>query len=166
MSDSDHDNWLGYLVSVFVDETMAYSKECCPGCLDKKNSPLLHTHNHSGLLEKLYMFHPLVKETMLSKISNLVSDYVNKFPDPEIYDDSGQKVLRAFGRDFLLQSSPKFIYYSPYLTPTVDERLTVSHVTIHTKPMNLKRGAAKMSKKKQPARKKAKKETTGKKTAI
>ena len=112
------------------------------------------------------MFHPLVKETMLTKISNLVSDYVNKFPDPEIYDDAGQKVLRAFGRDFLIQSNPKFIYYSPYLTPAVDERLTVSHVAIHKKPMNMKRAAVKMSKKKQPAKKKAKKEKTEKKTAI
>ena len=68
MANPDHDNWLGYLVSVFIDETVAYSRECCPGCVDEKNSPLLHTHHHFGLLEKLYMFHPLIKEAMLSKM--------------------------------------------------------------------------------------------------
>ena len=98
---TDHDNWLGYLVSVFINEILIQSKECCPGCHDQKNSPLLHAHHHSGLLEKLYMFQLLVKETMLSKMSDLVLDYVIKFPDPEIYDEAGQKALRAFGKDFL-----------------------------------------------------------------
>ena len=161
----DHDSWLGYLVSIFIDETVAHSKECCPGCKDGKNSPLLHTHHHFGLLEKLYMFHPIVKEKMLSKISTLVSDYVFKFPDPEIYDEAGQKVLRVFGRDFLIQSNPKFIYYSHYLTPELDELLPASP-TIHLKPMNMKRVAAKMGKKKHPSKKRIRKETVTVKNAI
>ena len=53
-SDPNHDNWLGYIVAVFVNETITQSIECCPGCTDRKNSPLLHTHHHAGLLEKLY----------------------------------------------------------------------------------------------------------------
>ena len=156
MTSPDHDNWLGYLIAVFVNETVTYSEESCPGCIDKKNSPLLHTHHHFGLLEKLHMFHPIVKESMLSNISSLVSDYVSKFPDPEIYDDAGQKVLRTFGRDFLNQSDPKFIYYSRYLTPCLDSKL--SSVRMHTKPMSMKRVTAKMVKMKQPKRKKTKNE--------
>ena len=166
MANPDHDNWLGYLVSVFIDETVAYSRECCPGCVDEKNSPLLHTHHHFGLLEKLYMFHPLIKEAMLSKITTLVSNFIDKFPDPEIYDDAGQKVLKTFGRDFLIQSNPKFIYYNRYLTPALDEKLTATHVTIHTKPMTMKRVATKMSKKNQAKKKKSLKGTIEGKTAI
>ena len=154
----NHDNWLGYLVSIFIDETVTHSKECCPGCKDGKHSPLLHTHHHFGLLEKLYMFHPIVKEKMLSKISTLVSNYVAKFPDPDIYDEAGQKVLRVFGKDFLIQSNAKFLYYSHYLTPELDEMLPALPTnTIHIKPMNMKRVAAKMGKKKQPSKKRSKK---------
>ena len=64
----------------------------------KKNSPLLHSHHHSGLLEKLVLFHPLVRETMLSKIKMLVEDYVERFPDATLYDEADQKVLRTFGK--------------------------------------------------------------------
>ena len=95
-SEQNHDNWLGYLVSVFIDETVTQAKECCPGCNDQKNSPLLHAHQHSGLLEKLVMFHPLVRESMLSKMTTLVKNYAELFPDPEFYDEAGQKVLRTF----------------------------------------------------------------------
>ena len=153
---TNHDNWLGYLVSVFINQTMVQSKECCPGCHDQKNSPLLHAHHHSGLLEKLIMFHPLTKETMLSKMNDLVSDYVKKFPDPEIYDEAGQKVLRTIGKDFLIQSNPTFIYYSHYLTPERDEHLNAIPI-FYMKPINMKRAAAKMTKK-QPNRKRVKKQ--------
>lgn len=156
---TDHDNWFGYLVYVFVKETLAHSNECCPGCVDRKNSPLLHAHQHTGLLEKLHMFHPIVKDLMLSKIPILVTDYVSKFPDPEIYDDIGQKVLRSFGRDFLNQSSPNSIYYSQYLTPDIDEKL-METIEIHIKPSNLKRIASKMNKKREPKSKKTKKDDT------
>ena len=54
----NHDNWLGYIIAVFINETLDQSIECCPGCKDLKNSPLFHSHHHSGLLEKLYMFAP------------------------------------------------------------------------------------------------------------
>ena len=161
---TNHDNWLGYLIYVFVKETLTYSKECCPGCIDRKNSPLLHTHHHNGLLEKLHMFYPAVKDLMLSKMAVLVADYVSKYPDPEIYDEVGQKVLRAFGRDFLAQSDPKSIYYSHYLTPEIDEKLTETS-ELRVKPTNVKRLASKMNKK-QPLRKKSKKDNITTSTAI
>ena len=87
-----HDNWLGYLVTIFIEETVSHAKECCPGRNDHKNSPLLHAHQHSGLLEKLVMFHPVVRESMLSKMAALVKNYVELFPNPELYDEAGQKV--------------------------------------------------------------------------
>ena len=152
----DHDNWLGYLVSVFVNETVNQAMECCPGCHNQKSSPLLHSHHQSGLLEKLTMFHPLVKGTMLSKLPDLVLDFVKKFPDPEVYDEAGRKVLRIFGRDFLIQSNPTFIYYSHYLTPDLDEIIgTMPEIKVN--PMTVKRAATKMSKMKQPRKKKPKK---------
>ena len=154
---SSHDNWLGYLVAVFINETMSHAKECCPGCRDGKNSPLLHSHHHSGLLEKLLMFHPLVRDSMLSKIKTLVEDYVEKFPDPEIYDENGQKVLKAFGRDFIIQSCPTSIYYSHYLTPECDSKIT-SKPNCHIKPMSLKRVADKLKKINEPCQKKTKTE--------
>ena len=155
-SEQNHDNWLGYLVSVFIDETLTLSRECCPGCNDQKKSPLLHAHHHSGLLEKLIMFHPLVRESMLPKMTILVKHYIELFPEPELYDDAGQKVLKTFGRDFLIQSSPTFIYYSHYLTPECDDGI---HDTpkMHIKPMTLKRVATKMNKMKQPRKKTPKK---------
>ena len=161
---TNHDNWLGYLVSVFINQTTIQSKECCPGCHDQKNSPLLHAHHHSGLLEKLIMFHPLVKKSMLSKINDLVLDYVKKFPDPEIYDEAGQKVLRTFGKDYLIQSNPTFIYYSHYLTPELDEHLNAFAI-FDMKPINVKRAAAEMCKK-QPGRKRVKKQNIESKIGI
>ena len=161
----DHDDWLGYLVSVFINETVTQAKECCPGCHDQKSSPLLHSHHQSGLLEKLSMFHPLVKGTMLSKLSVLVSEFVKKFPDSEIYDEAGQKVLRTFGRDFLIKSNPTFIYYSQYLTPERDAIIATTP-EIHVNPMTMKRAATKMSKIKQPYKKRPKKEKLELKNAI
>ena len=49
----NHDNWLGYIIAAFINETVTQSMECCPGCKDSKNSPLFHSHYHSGLLEKI-----------------------------------------------------------------------------------------------------------------
>ena len=152
---SCHDDWLGYLVSVFVNETLTHSQECCPGCHDGKNSPLLHVHHQSGLLEKLTMFHSLVRDTMLKKMKNLLEDYISRFPDAKQYDEVDQKTLKSYGRDFLNQSSPRFIYYSHYLTPAVDSLMDTMPKT-HIKPVTPKRAAEKMSKIKQPSKKKSK----------
>ena len=121
---SCHDDWLGYLVSVFVNETLTHSQECCPGCHDGKNSPLLHVHHQSGLLEKLTMFHSLVRDTMLKKMKNLLEDYISRFPDAKQYDEVDQKTLKSYGRDFLNQSSPRFIYYPRSIS------LHISHINI------------------------------------
>ena len=136
----NHDNWLGYIIAVFINETITQSIECCPGCKDSKNSPLFHSHQHSGLLEKLYMFAPSVKAMLISKLSVLVADYVSKYPDPEIYDDAGRKVLTNIGRTFIRQCNPTFVYYSKYLTPCVDEVVTTTPI-LKTQPMTLKRVA-------------------------
>ena len=136
----NHDNWLGYIIAVFINETITQSIECCPGCKDLKNSPLFHSHQHSGLLEKLYMFAPSVKAMLISKLSVLVADYVSKYPDPEIYDDAGRKVLTNIGRTFIRQCNPTFVYYSKYLTPDVDAVVTTTPV-LKTQPMTLKRVA-------------------------
>jgi len=150
---TNHDNWLGYLVAVFADETLNQSKECCPGCHSNKNSALLHSHHHSGLLEKLHQFHTVVKEIMLGKITELVQDYTLKFPDSQMYDDVGKGVLRVMGKDFLQQSDPAFIYYSHYLTPKVDE--VIDNIPqLHIKPMNWKRVATVINKKSTVRRKK------------
>ena len=162
---SSHDNWLGYLVSVSIDETLTQSIECCPGCHDQKNSPLLHSHHHSGLLEKLVLFHPLVRKTMLSKIKMLVEDYVELFPDATLYDEADQKVLRTFGRDFLMQSTPTVIYYTHYLTSEVDDLIHSTPKT-HIKPMTLKRAATKMKKLKEQQKKKPKSSEVNEKSAI
>ena len=157
MLETNHDNWLGYLVAVFVEETLNQSRQCCPGCYSKKNSALLHSHHHSGLLEKLQQFHPVVKESMLGKMMNLVQDYTVKFPDPQMYDDVGKGVLRVMGKDFLQQSNPTFIYYSHYLTPQVDEVIDCVP-RLHIKPMNWKRAANVMSKESSQGRKRVKKD--------
>jgi len=156
MSVANHDNWLGYLVAVFVEETLNQSIQCCPGCHNKKNSALLHTHHHSGLLEKLHQFHPVVKETMLKKMIELVQDYTIKFPDPQMYDDIGKKVLKSIGKDFLQQSTPTFVYYSHYLNPKVDEVINCLP-QMRIKPMNWKRAASTMSKENITQRKRVKK---------
>ena len=136
----NHDNWLGYIVAVFINETVIQSIECCPGCKDLKNSPLFHSHHHSGLLEKLYMFAPSVRAILISKLPVLVADYVTKFPDSEIYDAAGQKVLTTIGRTFIRQCNPTFVYYSKYLTPEIDEVVTTTPV-LKSLPMTLKRVA-------------------------
>ena len=135
-----HDNWLGYIIAVFINETITQSTECCPGCKDSKNSPLFHSHHHSGLLEKLYMFAPSVRAMLISKLPLLVADYVSKFPDVEIYDDAGRKVLTNIGRTFIRQCNPTFVYYSRYLTPIVDEVVTTTPI-LKSQPMTLKRVA-------------------------
>jgi hypothetical protein len=96
-----------------------------------------------------------VKDTLIKKMTTLVSNYVSKFPDPELYDEAGQKVLRSIGKDFLNQSNPTFIYYSHYLTSQLDEAMNCP-VPMHVKPMNLKRAASKMSKASKVTSKRAK----------
>lgn len=140
---TDHDRWLGYLVSVIINETHLQSIECCPGCADMMISPLLHSHHHSNLLEKLYAYLPCVKELILPKMKFLVEEYVSKFPDPEIYDDPGKKVLRCFGKDFILQSTPTSVYYSHFLKPEID-RVINTPMKLRMKPMNYKRVAKKL----------------------
>ena len=136
-----HDNWLGYIIAVFINETITQAIECCPGCKDLKNSPLFHSHHQSGLLEKLYMFAPSVRAILISKLPVLVADYVSKYPDKEIYDDAGQKVLTTIGRTFIRQCNPTFVYYSKYLTPAIDEVVTTTPV-LKTQSMTLKRVAS------------------------
>jgi hypothetical protein len=135
-----HDNWLGYIIAVFINETITQSIECCPGCKDSKNSPLFHSHYHSGRLEKLYMFAPSVRAMLISKLPLLVADYVSKYPDQEIYDDTARRVLTNLGRTFIRQCNPTFVYYSKYLTPCVDEVVTTTPI-LKPQPMTLKRVA-------------------------
>ena len=70
----------------------------------------------------------------------LVADYVSKYPDQEIYDDAGRKVLTNIGRTFIRQCNPTFVYYSKYLTPSVDEVVTTTPI-LKSQPMTLKRVA-------------------------
>ena len=156
---SSHDDWLGYLVAVFVNEALTHAQDCCPGCHDGKNSPLLHAHQQCGLLEKLTMFHTLVKDSMLKKMKTLMEDYISRFPDAKQYDEVDQKTLKSIGRDFLIQSSPTFIYYSHYLTPSVDAFMTDIPKT-HIKPVTAKRAAERMAKNKQLLKKKSKPEVS------
>ena len=142
----NHDNWLGYIIAVFINETITQSIECCPGCKDSMNSPLFHSHQHSGLLEKLYMFAPSVRAMLISKLSTLVADYVSKFPDQEIYDEAGRRVLTNIGRTFIRQCNPTFVYYSKYLTRCVDEVVTITPI-LKSQPMTLKRVANAVEKK-------------------
>ena len=97
-------------------------------------------HSSTGLLEKLYMFAPSVRAMLISKLPLLVADYVSKFPDVEIYDDAGRKVLTNIGRTFIRQCNPTFVYYSRYLTPIVDEVVTTTPI-LKSQPMTLKRVA-------------------------
>ena len=136
----NHDNWLGYIIATFINETITQSMECCPGCKDSKNSPLFHSHYHSGLLEKLYMFAPSVRAMLVSKLPVLVADYVTKFPDSEIHDAAGQKVLTSIGRTIIRQCTPTFVYYSTYLTLPIDMIVT-SLPPLKSQPMTLKRVA-------------------------
>ena len=142
----NHDNWLGYIIAVFINETITQSIECCPGCKDSMNSPLFHSHQHSGLLEKLYMFAPSVRAMLISKLSTLVADYVSKFPDQEIYDEAGRRVLTNIGRTFIRQCNPTFVYYSKYLTPCIDKVITITPI-LKSQPMTLKRVANAVEKK-------------------
>ena len=142
----NHDNWLGYIIAVFINETTTQSIECCPGCKDSKNSPLFHSHQHTGLLEKLYLFAPSVRAMLISKLPMLVADYVSKYPDQEIYDDAGRRVLTNIGRTFICQCNPTFVYYSKYLTPSVDKVVTTTPI-VKSQPMTLKRVANAVEKK-------------------
>ena len=86
------------------------------------------------------MFTPSVKAMLVSKLSVLVADYVSKYPEPEIYNDAGRRVLTNIGRTFIRQCNPMFVYYSKYLTPCVDEVVTTTPI-LKTQPMTLKRVA-------------------------
>ena len=108
--------------------------------LDVKTRRTLHSHHHSGLLEKLYMFAPSVRAMLISKLAVLVADYVSKYPDPEIYDEAGKRVLTNIGQTFIRQCNPAFVYYSKYLTPEVDAVVTTTPI-LKTQPMTLKRVA-------------------------
>ena len=74
---------------------------------------------------------------LISKLKMLVTDYISKFPDPQIYDEAGQKVLIKFGRDFIRQCNPTFVYYSRYLYPSLDQEIGTPPI-IHTQPVSLK----------------------------
>ena len=82
---------------------------------------------------------------MLSKITLLVNNFVEKFPDPQVYDEAGKKVLKSFGKDFIMQSTPTSIYYSRYLTPEIDMTMSTP-IKLRIKPMNYKRTAKKLKK--------------------
>ena len=138
---TNHDNWLGYIIAVFINETINQSIECCPGCKDLNNSPLFQSHHIWGLLEKLYIFAPSVRAILVSKLPVLVADYVSKYPDLEIYYVAGQKVLTSIGRTFIRHCNPTFVYYSKYLTPTVDE-VVINTPTLKTQAMTLNRVAS------------------------
>ena len=147
MVDPDHNNWFGYLVYTFVKEVVEQSMECCVGCIDAKISPLLHSHQQSGLLEKLLLYFPIVRDLLFSKLPVLVDDYVDKFPDLEIYDDAGKRTLKSLGREFLNNCDPRSLYYSKNLSPDLDELLSLTGtVDLRMKPMNMKRVARNLAK--------------------
>ena len=139
----NHDAWYGYLVATFVNETITQSLECCPGCADDKNSPLLHAHECLGLLEKLDFYFHSVRDLLQSKLNDLVDDFATKFPDDEIYDEAGKRVLKSFAREFLINCDPRSIYYSKNLTPEIDS--IIKHTAaLKEKPMTVKRLARKL----------------------
>ena len=86
------------------------------------------------------MFAPSVRAMLISKLPVLVADYISKYPDLEIYDDTGKKVLANIGRTFIRQCNPTFVYYSKYLTPVVDE-VVITTPILKSQPMTLKRVA-------------------------
>lgn len=138
-SHDNHDTWLGYLIAVIISETMRQAMDICPGCTNRKNSALFHSHQHSGLLEKLTMFLPSVKVKILNNLQELVVDYVKKFENPLHSDETGMCVLRGYGKDFVRQlNDPKAVYYSRYLIESVDEKVHGAPL-LGVKPMTIKR---------------------------
>ena len=123
---------------MMIDETIKQSIECCSGCMDNKSSALLHSHHHSGLLEKLHLFLSSVKDILNSKIVILIADYTEKFPDHNLYDEVGQRILRTFGKDYIAQSNPHSVYYTSYVTQEIDQKCR-NTPSIKAKPMTLKR---------------------------
>jgi hypothetical protein len=91
------------------------------------------------------MFAPSVRAILISKLPVLVADYITKYPDSEIYDAAGQKVLTTIGRTFIRQCNPTFVYYSKYLTPEIDEVVTTTPM-LKSLPMTLKRVAGAVKK--------------------
>lgn len=140
---TNHDNWLGYLAYMMIEETVKQSTECCSGCMDNKSSALMHSHHHSGLFEKLHLFLPSVKDVLISKIATLIADYTEKFPDHDLYDEVGQRILRTFGKDFIAQSNPLSLYYTNYVSAEIDQKCE-NMPAIKVKPMTLKRVKAKI----------------------
>ena len=123
----NHDNWLGYIIAVFINETITQSIECCPGCKDSKNSPLFYSHYHCGLLEKLYLFAHSVRAMLISTLPVVVADYVSNNPEPEICDEAGRRVLTNIGRTFIRQCNPTVVYNIVNISCLVLMRLLQQH---------------------------------------
>ena len=72
-SDPNHDNWLGYIVAVFVNETTTQSIECCPmSRLYRPEKLTLTTHPSSGWsIRKIIYVYSFSYDTTFIKTSNI-----------------------------------------------------------------------------------------------
>ena len=104
------ENWIAFITSVFVDLCVKKSLEECPGCRDKKNSPLLHRHHQMSLFDKISCHFEHNKVKLMEEMDRLLALYKKKFVDATF-----EESLIGEGMNFLSKATPSTIYFGQYL---------------------------------------------------
>ena len=114
-----HDFWVGFLSEQIARQTVEMAITKCPGCEDKMNSPLLHSHHQLSLLDKLRCYFEEIRGSILPTIDALYEQYKEKLPHSDDLDKDKEIYLKN-GRFFLISITAEALYYGRYLNEMND----------------------------------------------
>lgn len=110
--------WMAYLTNILISNCIIKAKNRCAGCKNNIQSPLLHYHFQSSLLDKVKEHFEEVRGPIISNIEKCFTSFI------KIYDSKTNKKNFLFsGQTFLLLATPESIFYGRYMTEEMDSTL-------------------------------------------
>ena len=111
--------WIAFITDNIARDVIRQSKKKCSGCKSKLGSPLLHTHIHHSLLNKLESHFEETQGYLIKNLPQLYDQFKDHLTHSDDLDKDRVEYIDA-ARNFILQSNCYSIFYGHFVNEAVD----------------------------------------------
>ena len=110
-----NDVWLGFLCEQIIRKAEQLSRLRCPGCEAKLNSPVLHLHLQTSLLDKIKTFFDEIRGPLLQSLPQLYELMEQNLPHSDSLEQDRESYI-SIGRQFLMSHTCESVYFGRWIT--------------------------------------------------
>ena len=114
-----NDVWIAFLNEQIVRQVVQLAEIHCPGCQNRRKSPLLHLHHQQSLLDKLGLYFAEIRGSILPTVPELYEQIKETLPQS---DDAlrDKQCYVDIGRNFLITLTYEALYWGRYQNEMID----------------------------------------------